>query len=146
MPTRATTRSPRRLPSTSQDYYSPELFVIDEYTNDLLLRGTLPLPPVGFVPVPQLIRATIPISTRPDPQGGYTTGLGDINLFDIFLLKTKGTQLGVGPLVTFPSANEERARHRQVAGRVWFGCFRFYAPLESNLNASWPLPDIEELK
>lgn len=90
-----------------QDYYAPDLYGSDEHTNDLYLRGAMPLPPVGFVPVPQLIRVTAPISTRPDPGGGNTTGLGDINVFDIFLLRTEGTQLGVGPLLTMPTASED---------------------------------------
>src|SRR5262245_1558851 len=41
-----------------QDYYVPDLYGSDGHTNDLYLRGALPLPPVGFVPVPQLIRLT----------------------------------------------------------------------------------------
>lgn len=90
-----------------QDLYSPLLFGSDKYTNDLLLRGTLPLPPVGFVPVPQLIRVTVPISTRPDLGGGYTTGLGDINVFDIFLGKLGAAEVGVGPLLTIPTASAD---------------------------------------
>ena len=90
-----------------QDYYTPDIYGSNQYTNDFLVRGTLPLPPVGPVPVPQLIRVTAPISTRPDPGGGYSTGLGDINVFDIFLLQTEGTQLGVGPLLTMPTASED---------------------------------------
>jgi hypothetical protein len=90
-----------------QDYYTPELYGSDAYTNDFLIRGALPLRPMGIIPWPQLIRATVPISTRRDPAGGYTTGLGDMNVFDIFLLKTEGTQLGVGPLLTMPTASAD---------------------------------------
>ena len=89
-----------------QDYYSPSLYGTDKYTNDFLLRGTLPIAP-GFVPVPQLIRATVPISTRPDPDGGNGTALGDINLFDIFLFGNKELQLGIGPLLTLPTATHD---------------------------------------
>jgi hypothetical protein len=32
-----------------------------------------------------------------------------------------------------------------VAGRAWFACFRFYAPLEGYFNGTWALPDIEKL-
>jgi hypothetical protein len=71
-----------------QNSYAPDLYGSDKYTNDVLLRGTLPLPPVRFIRVPQLIRATIPISTRPKIGGGYTTGLGDINLLDVFLTQS----------------------------------------------------------
>ena len=80
-----------------QDYYTPRLFDSNAHTNDLLLRGTLPIAPSDFLGVPQLLRATLPLSTRPDPHSGYSTGIGDLNLFDIFLLKTEGVQLGIGP-------------------------------------------------
>ncbi len=33
-----------------------------------------------------------------------------------------------------------------VKGRAWFAYFRFYAPLEGYLNASWALPDFELIK
>lgn len=65
-----------------QDYYTPDVADTNVHTNDLLLRGTLPLAPGYFVGVPQLLRATLPVSTRPDPHGGYSTGPGDLNLFD----------------------------------------------------------------
>lgn len=69
--------------------------------------------PGDFLPVPQLLRATLPVSTRPDPHGGYSTGIGigigigDLNLFDIFLLKTEGVQLGIGPQITAPTAEHD---------------------------------------
>jgi hypothetical protein len=90
-----------------QNIYAPDIYGSDKYTNDFLMRGVLPLGPVGPVPVPQLIRGTVPISTRPDPSGGYTTGLGDINVFDIFLFKGPGVQLGAGPLLTIPTATAD---------------------------------------
>lgn len=87
-----------------QDYYTPDIANSNAHTNDTLLRGTLPVAPGTFIGVPQLLRATLPISTRPDPHGGYSTGVGDLNLFDIFLLKTDGIQLGIGPQITAPTA------------------------------------------
>lgn len=89
-----------------QDYYTPSLYDSDKYSNDFLLRGTLPLAP-GALPVPQLIRATMPISTRPAPGGGYSTALGDLNLFDIFLMGNKDMQVGIGPLLTMPTATHD---------------------------------------
>ncbi|MGH8394248.1 MAG: hypothetical protein ACRESN_18605, partial [Pseudomonas sp.] len=56
-----------------QDYYTPSLYDTNVHTNDFLLRGTLPVAPGEFIGVPQLLRATVPISTRPDPHGGYST-------------------------------------------------------------------------
>ena len=89
-----------------QNYYSPSLFGVSAHTNDLLLRPTVPIGPVGPIGVPQIFRATIPVSTRPDPTGGNNTGLGDINLFDIFLLSQSDIQFGVGPLITLPTATD----------------------------------------
>ncbi|WP_213938799.1 hypothetical protein [Pseudomonas sp. dw_612] len=90
-----------------QDYYTPRLFDTNVHTNDALLRGTLPVAANDFIGVPQLLRATLPISTRPDPHNGYSTGIGDLNLFDIFLIKTEGVQLGIGPQITAPTAEQD---------------------------------------
>jgi hypothetical protein len=89
-----------------QNYYTPSVFGASAHTNDFLLRPTIPIGPNGLIGVPQIFRATVPISTRPDPTGGYNTGLGDINLFDIFLLSQEGVQIGIGPLVTLPTATD----------------------------------------
>ncbi len=89
-----------------QNYYSPSLFGSNAHTNDFLLRPTLPLGPNKWVGVPQIIRGTVPVSTRPKADGSYETGLGDINLFDIFLLHTEGIQIGAGPLLTLPTATD----------------------------------------
>ncbi|SAK42740.1 hypothetical protein AWB77_00490 [Caballeronia fortuita] len=89
-----------------QNYFTPSLFGAGGHTNDFLLRPTIPLGPNGIVPFPEIFRLTVPISTRPDPTGGYNTGLGDINLFDIFLLSQGETQIGVGPLITMPTATD----------------------------------------
>jgi hypothetical protein len=89
-----------------QNSFVPRLFGVTGHTNDILLRPTIPVGPNGVIPVPEIFRVTAPISTRPDPSGGYNTGLGDINLFDIFLLSQGETQIGVGPLVTAPTATD----------------------------------------
>ena len=90
-----------------QDYYTPKYYDSNVHTNDLLVRATLPIAPNDFIGVPQLLRATAPISTHPDPGGGYSTGEGDLNLIDIFLLKTDGVQLGIGPQITAPYADKD---------------------------------------
>lgn len=89
-----------------QNYYSPRLYGSNAHTNDLLLRPTIPVAPGDWIGVPQIFRGTVPVSTRPSGAGGYETGIGDINLFDIFLLQSEGTQLGVGPLLTLPTATD----------------------------------------
>src|SRR5580698_11059865 len=82
-----------------QNYYTPSVFGLSGHTNDFLLRPTIPVGPGSLIGVPQIFRATVPVSTRADPAGGYDTGLGDINLFDIFLLSQSDLQIGVGPLL-----------------------------------------------
>ncbi len=89
-----------------QDYYVPSVHGAHAHTNDFLLRPTVPVGPNSIVPVPEIFRLTAPLSTRPDPTGGYNTGLGDINLFDIFLLSQGQTQIGIGPLITLPTATD----------------------------------------
>jgi len=90
-----------------EDYYTPRYYDSNIHSNDLLVRGTLPIAPNEFIGVPQLLRATAPISTHPDPNGGYSTGEGDLNLVDIFLLKSDGVQLGIGPQITAPIADQD---------------------------------------
>jgi hypothetical protein len=89
-----------------QNYYTPSMFGTSGHANSLLLRPTVPVGPVGPIGVPQIFRLTVPVSTAPNPAGGYNTGLGDINLFDIFLLSQGETQVGVGPLLTMPTATD----------------------------------------
>jgi hypothetical protein len=89
-----------------QNLFAPSLFGVGSHTNDFLLRPTVPVAANSLIPVPEIFRLTVPISTRPAPSGGYNTGLGDTNLFDIFLLHGGDTQIGVGPLVTLPTATD----------------------------------------
>jgi hypothetical protein len=93
-----------------QDYYAPSNGP-GPYTNSYLLRAIMPIKP-GPLP-PQIIRATLPINTFPrlsdscDEDAGHVTGLGDLNVFDIFLLKGGKTQFGIGPLLTAPTATDD---------------------------------------
>ncbi len=89
-----------------QNFYAPRLYGSNAHTNDLLLRPTIPVAPGSLIGVPQIFRGTVPISTRPKADGTYETGLGDINLFDIFLLRSEGLQIGAGPLLTIPTATD----------------------------------------
>jgi hypothetical protein len=65
-----------------------------------MIRSVLPHRLFGL---PQILRATIPIATSPDPRS--TTGLGDINLFNLFIFKALGVELGIGPQLTMDSAS-----------------------------------------
>ena len=77
----------------------------DKDSNAALLRGTMPHKLFGM---PQILRATLPIVTTPniDPDGRQT-GLGDLNLFDLFLFKEGHIELGIGPQLTIPTASKD---------------------------------------
>ena len=64
-----------------QDYYTPQVYDSNIHTNDALLRGALPVAPNDVIGVPQLLRVTLPVSTRPDPHGGYSTGTSTCSIF-----------------------------------------------------------------
>jgi hypothetical protein len=113
-----------------QDYYTPSIYHSDAHTNDLLFRGTLPIAP-GAIPVPQLIRLTVPFSTRPEENGEYTTGLGDVNVFDILLLgRPNDIDVGVGPLLTIPTSTDD-----DLGTRKWQAGFAAVAvkPMQEGL-------------
>jgi hypothetical protein len=76
-----------------QDQYVGSYYGLrDSDSNTGLIRGVLPHKLFGW---PQILRATVTIVTSPEP--GSTTGLGDINIFNVFLFKAAGLELGVGP-------------------------------------------------
>ncbi|WP_374028966.1 hypothetical protein [Bdellovibrio bacteriovorus] len=86
------------------DYITSSIFGTDETSNSFNLRGALPHLLGGH---PQLARLTVPYQTVPEAGGDQVSGLGDINLFDIFLMKAGNLELGVGPYFIFPSASED---------------------------------------
>jgi hypothetical protein len=85
-----------------QDQWAPEIYGTDQQSNAFLLRGVLPQKLLGL---PQILRFTLPVVTAPNGSG-YTNGLGDLNLFDLFIFPGKVT-IGVGPQLTIPTATEK---------------------------------------
>ena len=88
-----------------QNQAQPQLYDLDQGSNAFLLRGVVPYKIGG---IPQLLRYTLPVVSAPNGTGGTTTGVGDLNLFNIFpfLWKQKKMELGLGPQFTFPTATE----------------------------------------
>lgn len=97
-----------------QNYYTPTLFGSNAHTNDFLIRPTIPFAPGELIGVPQIFRVTAPVSTRPQADGSYKTGLGDINVFDIFLLSQGTLDVGIGPMLTLPTAT-----HTETGSGKW---------------------------
>jgi hypothetical protein len=90
------------------DQWSPDLYDVDPGSNALLLRGVIPHTLGGRG---QLFRYTMPIVTAPDGLGGTVTGLGDLNIFDLFpfLVKKARMELAIGPQLTIPTATNDYA-------------------------------------
>lgn len=85
------------------NYYVPSTYGLDGgHSDTLLLEGTLPHRLFGF---PQLLRTSVPIATSPTPES--LTGQEDISIFDLVEFKPGGLQLGIGPMLTFPTATDE---------------------------------------
>ncbi len=89
-----------------QDAYTARTYGLgDADSNALLLRGAIPHKLFGM---PQLLRATFPVVTAPDiAPAGHRTGLGDLNLFDLFIFKHGGVEYGFGPQLTIPTASRD---------------------------------------
>jgi hypothetical protein len=95
-----------KLTFNFQDQWAPDLYDLDPGSNAVLLRGVLPHKLGGRA---QLFRYTLPVATVPDGRGGTVTGLGDLNIFDLFpfLVKRVRLELAVGPQLTIPTATNE---------------------------------------
>jgi hypothetical protein len=88
-----------------QDQYAPQIYGDpDADSNAFLLRGVIPHRLFGM---PQVLRGTLPVTTIHTSASGRITGLGDLNLFDLFLFKEGALQVGVGPQLTVPTASKD---------------------------------------
>jgi hypothetical protein len=90
------------------DQWGPTLYDLDQGSNAFLFRGLVPHAIGGRG---QLLRYTLPIVTAPDDAGGTSTGLGDLNIIDLFpfALKAARMELAVGPQITVPTATNNLA-------------------------------------
>ena len=85
-----------------QNYAIPSIYGVDDApANSLLLRPVIATERFIF-------RGTLPVSTVPTGDIDPVSGLGDFNAFLAILLPSAGGwQLGVGPLVSMPTATDE---------------------------------------
>ncbi len=89
-----------------QNYYTGSYYGLgDSDANTMLLRSTIPHKLFGQ---PQILRVTAPMVTSPDEPSESTTGLGDVNVFDIFLTKMFDVEVGIGPQFTLPTATDDK--------------------------------------
>jgi hypothetical protein len=86
-----------------QNYYLTTLRLLPEqHANEMLLRGI-------FATTKMIVRATLPVSDAPIGFATSVSGLGDLNIFDAFLLTEEGAknQFGIGPLLVAPTATDD---------------------------------------
>ena len=89
--------------------FIPSTYDVDGYSNILTARIWYPIPKSRLFPVRQVMRATFPIITAPSGP----TGLGDIRLFDLFVLGERDLgggnwwRIGFGPVFVFPTGTSE---------------------------------------
>jgi hypothetical protein len=86
-----------------QNYYIGSLYGLpNETSNAFLIRPVVATESM-------IIRATLPVTTVPAGGGNSKSGLGDLNVFNAFLLTSSesSTQIGVGPLVVIPTATND---------------------------------------
>ncbi len=92
-----------------ENTFVPSTLGADGYANLLNLGIQYPIPKSPAFPIRQVWNIEIPIPTAP----GGPTGLGDIELFDVFILGEKRLRAGrwwrggFGPVFVFPTATED---------------------------------------
>lgn len=90
----------------TQDYYLPKLKDAQGLQANVgLIRALTPFEALGHG---HLLRTSIEIPGGPAKDGGLDSGLGDLTMFDIVVIKAKPWGWGVGPLLVAPTASQDR--------------------------------------
>src|SRR5262245_41024951 len=98
-----------------QDAYTPANYGTEAETNRVIARLIVPrVPRFSLFPFVQLIRPSLSLVTVPTGPGSATrTELGDMQLFDLFVIPWpgpgSGLLMGVGPVFVFPTATHPTA-------------------------------------
>jgi hypothetical protein len=88
-----------------QNYFIPDITDAEgRSANQSLLRGVLPSDSFGL---PQLLRFKLSVETVPTFPTDSDAGLGDLTLYDLFVLPIKSVQIAVGPLLVAPTATQQ---------------------------------------
>jgi hypothetical protein len=86
-----------------RDVIAPSVPGFDGAANVFELEPILPILPSRRIKLTQLIKVTFPVLvTTPNP--GRETGLGDLEVFDLFTVKASWGRWGFGPALVFPTA------------------------------------------
>lgn len=98
-----------------QNLYTPDLTGVDTDANQFFLRYAQPFSAFGGR---WLMRATLPVNTFPDADGGHSTGIGDFNVFAAWLFDTgnPAVSFGFGPQLTAPTGDDDVGSGKWSAG------------------------------
>jgi hypothetical protein len=90
-----------------QNIFIPDSFDSSGYSNSAQIQPVIPWKAGGQ---PMITRPTIPFILTPDPDGpiSETSGLGDIQLLHLFIIKKDWGNVAVGFNAVFPSATDGR--------------------------------------
>ena len=86
-----------------RDVLLPDISGASGAGNALQLQPTLPIGPFPHFKVIQLVKISLSYVTTPDPDGA--SGLGDMQLFDLFTNKVSWGRWGYGVAFVFPTAS-----------------------------------------
>jgi hypothetical protein len=102
------------------NFYAPENYNADGYSNQFNFQPVIPVPRSERMPISQVMRVTVPLVTTPGPD--RTTGLGDISYFDLFVPKGRDWGIwGVGFSTVLPTASDDALGQ----GKWYFGAGGF---------------------
>ncbi len=96
------------------EFYTPENFRSSAQTNVALIQPIIPVARLSLLPVEQIIRPTVKLSTTATGPGGHTvTGLSDIQLYDLFQsqwphLDRWNLRWAIGTTFVFPTATDRK--------------------------------------
>ena len=83
----------------------PSVEGTDGVTNAFEIQPVLPIGPFASFRYLQLIKITLPFPSLPSPVSA--AGVGDLQVFDLFVFKSSWGQWGLGPALVFPTASDD---------------------------------------
>jgi hypothetical protein len=105
-----------KLTAEAQDYWMPSVSGLGgRGGSNGLQRNIVPIRTFG---IENLFHVILPVDTNPNFPGGTQTGLGGLELYNLFTVKLHGTTYGAGPLVVLPTESGSKFGTEKWQGGV----------------------------